>query len=286
MSRQDFVRSATASLSALYPAEEAASLARRLLLDTLGIRLEADMTELSAPLSTEEEALLAGRLEQLGTGRPLQYVLGFTEFCGHRFKVGEGVLIPRPETEEIVRMIISDCECLSVEEDEDFNILDIGTGSGCIAWSLAAALPGAQVYGCDVSDEALRFACRQRVRTDSGRPVFFHGDVLGVPPGGLPRFDVIVSNPPYVRESEKAQMHRNVLDHEPAGAIFVADEDPLVFYRAIRIWAESLLRPGGTLYLEINDALASATAEVFAPRQCEVLRDVFGRERFLRIRQE
>ena len=286
MSHQDFVRSATTSLSAVYPAEEAASIARRLLLDTLGIKLEAYMSELSALLSSDQEALLSGRMEQLLKGRPMQYVLGFTEFCDHRFKVGEGVLIPRPETEELVRMIISDCESLSVEEDEDFNILDIGTGSGCIAWSLAAALPGAQVYGCDVSDEALRFACRQRVRADSGRPVFFQGDVLGVPPGGLPRFDVIVSNPPYVRESEKAQMHRNVLDYEPEGAIFVTDEDPLVFYRAIRIWADALLRPAGTLYLEINDALASATAEIFAPRQCEVLRDVFGRERFLRIRQD
>lgn len=284
MTRQEFVRSATASLSALYPAEEAGAIARRLLLDTLGISLERYMSDLSAPLSLEDEALLAERLGQLQDGRPIQYVLGFTEFCGHRFKVGEGVLIPRPETEELVNLIISDCECLSVEEDEDFNILDIGTGSGCIAWSLAAALPGAQVYGCDISDEALRFACRQKVRTDSGRPVFFHGDVLGVPPGGLPRFDVIVSNPPYVRESEKSQMRRNVLDYEPSGAIFVADEDPLLFYRAIRIWADSLLRPGGTLYLEINDALAPSTAEVFAGRECDVIKDVFGRDRFLRIR--
>lgn len=284
MTRQEFVRSATASLSALYPAEEAGAIARRLLLDTLGISLERYMSDLSAALSLEDEALLAERLGQLQDGRPIQYVLGFTEFCGHRFKVGEGVLIPRPETEELVNLIVSDCECLSVEEDEDFNILDIGTGSGCIAWSLAAALPGAQVYGCDVSDEALRFACRQKVRTDSGRPVFFHGDVLGVPPGGLPRFDVIVSNPPYVRESEKAEMRRNVLDYEPSGAIFVADEDPLLFYRAIRIWADSLLRPGGTLYLEINDALAPSTAEVFAGRECDVIKDVFGRDRFLRIR--
>ncbi len=284
MTRQEFVRSAAASLSALYPAEEAGAIARRLLLDTLGISLERYMSDLSAPLSLEDEALLAERLGQLQDGRPIQYVLGFTEFCGHRFKVGEGVLIPRPETEELVNLIVSDCECLSVEEDEDFNILDIGTGSGCIAWSLAAALPGAQVYGCDVSDEALRFACRQKVRTDSGRPVFFHGDVLGVPPGGLPRFDVIVSNPPYVRESEKAEMRRNVLDYEPSGAIFVADEDPLLFYRAIRIWTDSLLRPGGTLYLEINDALAPSTAEVFAGRECDVIKDVFGRDRFLRIR--
>lgn len=284
MTRQEFVRSATASLSALYPAEEAGAIARRLLLDTLGISLERYMSDLSAALSLEDEALLAERLGQLQDGRPIQYVLGFTEFCGHRFKVGEGVLIPRPETEELVNLIVSDCECLSVEEDEDFNILDIGTGSGCIAWSLAAALPGAQVYGCDISDEALRFACRQKVRTDSGRPVFFHGDVLGVPPGGLPRFDVIVSNPPYVRESEKAEMRRNVLDYEPSGAIFVADEDPLLFYRAIRIWTDSLLRPGGTLYLEINDALAPSTAEVFAGRECDVIKDVFGRDRFLRIR--
>ena len=269
-------------------------------------------------------------LDELATGRPLQYVLGFTEFCGHRFKVGEGCLIPRPETEELVSRIVDDLYAADEKAaDEDtpasadsvapespspaesapmtsspaestpksslagmsdatghtavdegpFSILDICTGSGCIAWSLAAEFPEAMVYGCDLSDAALRYACRQRFKLRGARPIFFSADVLAAPPAGLPQFDVIVANPPYICESERAAMRPNVLDFEPAEALFVPDDDPLKFYRAIARWAEALLRPDGHLYLEINERFGPEVAALFPGSR--ILQDISGRDRFV-----
>ena len=223
-------------------------------------------------------------LDELSTGRPLQYVLGFADFCGHRFKVGQGCLIPRPETEEMVSRIIDDLytedpAAESVPDDGPFNILDLCTGSGCIAWSLAAEFPEAMVYGCDLSDAALRYACRQRVKLAGARPIFFTADVLAEPPAGLPKFDVIVANPPYICDSERAAMRPNVLDFEPAEALFVPDDDPLRFYRAIARWTETLLRPDGHIYLEINERFGPDVAALF-PGSC-VLQDISGRDRFI-----
>ena len=273
-------------------------------------------------------------LDELTTGRPLQYVLSFTEFCGRRFKVGEGCLIPRPETEELVSRIIED---LCSEEDvangdtpsvmpgstpsvmpgstpsvmpgltghleapvgEPFNILDICTGSGCIAWSLAAEFPDAMVYGCDLSDAALRYACRQRIKLHGARPIFFTADVLADPPAGLPQFDVIVANPPYICDSERAAMRPNVLNFEPAEALFVPDDDPLKYYRAIARWASALLRrpaaatpdatsaatvssetpASGRIYLEINERFGPDVAALFPGSR--ILQDVSGRDRFV-----
>ena len=243
-------------------------------------------------------------LAELETGRPLQYVLGVTEFCGHRFKVGEGCLIPRPETEELVSRIIDDLYAddddesdaslgsasndnvipgstgnLTPDEDGPFSILDICTGSGRIAWSLAAEFPEAMVYGCDLSDAALRYACRQRVKVRGAKPVFFAADVLAAPPAGLPKFDIIVSNPPYICDSERAAMRPNVLDFEPPEALFVPEDDPLRFYRAIARWADALLRPDGHIYLEINERFGPAVAALFPGSQ--VLQDLNGKDRFV-----
>ncbi len=281
-------------------------------------------------------------LDELATGRPLQYVLGFTEFCGHRFKVGEGCLIPRPETEELVSRIVDDLYAADEKAADDdtpasvdenianddtpafadsvapespspaesapmtsspapspasssadmsdaightavdegpFSILDICTGSGCIAWSLAAEFPEAMVYGCDLSDAALRYACRQRVKLRGARPIFFSADVLAAPPAGLPQFDVIVANPPYICESERAAMRPNVLDFEPAEALFVPDDDPLKYYRAIARWADALLRPDGHLYLEINERFGPEVAALFPGSR--ILQDISGRDRFV-----
>ena len=221
-------------------------------------------------------------------------MLGFTEFCGHRFKVGEGCLIPRPETEELVSRIIDDLyddtsgpsESLVERQareddslDDPFSILDLCTGSGCIAWSLAAEFPEAMVYGCDLSDAALRYACRQRVKVRGAKPIFFSADVLAAPPAGLPQFDLIVSNPPYICDSERAAMRPNVLDFEPAEALFVPDDDPLKFYRAIARWADALLRPDGHLYLEINERFGPAVAALFPGAR--ILQDLSGRDRFV-----
>lgn len=168
---------------------------------------------------------------------------------------------------------------LAADDAGPFNILDICTGSGCIAWSLAAEFPEAMVYGCDISDAALRYACRQRIKVRGAKPIFFTADVLADPPAGLPKFDVIVSNPPYICDSERAAMRPNVLDFEPAEALFVPDDDPMKFYRAVARWAAALLRPGGRLYLEINERFGPAVAALFPGSR--VLQDISGRDRFV-----
>ncbi|MBQ7575878.1 MAG: HemK family protein methyltransferase [Bacteroidales bacterium] len=239
---------------------------------------------------------LFGALARMEEGCPLQYVLGFTEFCGMKVRVSQGCLIPRPETEEMVSLILDTFEP-PVPEGEPFNILDLCTGSGCIAYALARAFPEAQVFGCDISTAALDVACRQRIKVGGARPVFFQADILKAPPAGLPKFSLIVSNPPYVMESERAQMRRNVLDYEPSEALFVPDDDPLRFYAAIRSWASALLLPGGEIWMEINERLGAETAAVFgengdnpppspapAHRAVEVLQDLSGKDRFIRVR--
>ncbi len=311
-----FVHLCIDRLSPLYPEAEAKAMAFRLLEHYCDIPSYKYVSEPDTPLGSatdsrhsqldsvrhsrldrESEALAA--LEELSTGRPLQYVLGFTEFCGHRFKVGEGCLIPRPETEELVSRIIDDLYAdddsavpgstspvmsgstghLEADDDGPFSILDLCTGSGCIAWSLAAEFPEAMVYGCDLSDAALRYACRQRIKLRGAKPIFFSADVLADPPAGLPKFDVIVSNPPYICDSERAAMRPNVLDFEPAEALFVPDDDPLRFYRAIARWADALLRPDGHLYLEINERFGSDVAALFPGSR--VVADITGRDRFV-----
>ncbi len=276
MSIRDFISECIERLSPLYPQPEAKSIAFRLLEHYTDIPSYKFVSD--PGMDVAEDVPLRSALAELETGRPLQYVLGVTEFCGHRFKVGEGCLIPRPETEELVSRIIDD---LSGHEigDEPFNILDLCTGSGCIAWSLAAEFPEAMVYGCDLSDAALRYACKQRVKVGGAKPIFFSADVLAAPPAGLPEFDVIVSNPPYVCESERALMRPNVKDFEPAEALFVPDDDPLRFYAAIARWAEALLRPDGHLYLEINERFGPEVAALFPGSH--VVPDISGRNRFV-----
>ena len=310
MTLSEFVNQCVARLEPLYPAPEAKAIAFRLLEHFTDIpsykyisEPELVIPETAASPSPTPSGDLLSSLAELETGRPLQYVLGFAEFCGHRFKVGEGCLIPRPETEELVSRIIDD---LYAEDDEwlasalhqasaqpavfglagnleaddgPFSILDLCTGSGCIAWSLAAEFPEAMVYGCDLSEAALRFACRQRVKVRGAKPIFFSADVLGTPPAGLPKFDVIVSNPPYICESERAAMRPNVLGFEPAEALFVPDDDPLRFYRAIACWAETLLRPDGHIYLEVNERFGPDVAAIFPGAR--VLQDISGRDRFV-----
>lgn len=275
MTLKEFVDGAVARLGGIYDAGEARAIAFRLVEHFLEIPSYEYITEPQTAVTDEE---LMAALDELCTGRPLQYVLGFAEFCGHRFKVREGCLIPRPETEELVSRIIDSCSGIELG-DEPFNILDICSGSGCIAYSLAAEFPEAMVYGCDVSEDALKIACKQRIKLSGARPVIFRADVLQAPPVGLPKFDVIVSNPPYVRESEKSSMRANVLDFEPWQALFVPDEDPLVFYKAIAGWCEALLKAGGRLYLEINEALSVETAAIFPGST--VFRDINSKPRFL-----
>lgn len=294
MTLTGFVRQCIDRLSALYPEPESKAIAFRLLEHFTEIPSYKYISDPDSVLpSSDRTSEMSSALDELVTGRPLQYVLGFTEFCGHRFKVGEGCLIPRPETEELVSRIIDDLyadedapvmpgatgHLSDDEEDGPFSILDICTGSGCIAWSLAAEFPEAMVYGCDLSEAALRYACKQRVKVRGAKPIFFSADVLAEPPAGLPKFDVIVSNPPYICDSERAAMRPNVLDFEPAEALFVPDDDPLKFYRAIARWADALLRPDGHLYLEINERFGPEVAALFPGAR--LLPDISGRDRFV-----
>ena len=294
MTLREFVTQCIDRLAPLYPEPEAKAIAFRLLEHLAGIPSYKYISDPHARLDRASDLSVA--LDELATGRPLQYVLGFTEFCGHRFQVGEGCLIPRPETEELVSRIIDDLYAdeapsesaadgspssavSDTDDDSPFSILDLCTGSGCIAWSLAAEFPEAMVYGCDLSAAALRYACRQRIKVAGAKPIFFTADVLAAPPAGLPRFDVIVSNPPYICDSERAAMRPNVLDFEPAEALFVPDDDPLKFYRAIARWADALLRPDGRLYLEINERFGPAVAALFPGSH--VVPDISGRDRFV-----
>ncbi|WP_412985446.1 peptide chain release factor N(5)-glutamine methyltransferase [Pontimicrobium sp. IMCC45349] len=192
-------------------------------------------------------------IERLKNYEPIQYILGETEFFGLPFKVNESVLIPRPETEELVDWIINSVIPHSVEKQ--INILDIGTGSGCIAISLAKNIPNAKVYALDVSKDALSVA-QQNAQQNNVDITFVNANVLELNSelNDL-QFDVIVSNPPYVRELEKELMHDNVLKHEPHLALFVEDDNALVFYRVIAELSQKLLKENGLLFFEINEYL-------------------------------
>ena len=194
-------------------------------------------------------------LEDLKQSRPIQHIIGFVGFCGCRIAVSPDVLIPRPETEEMVQWIIS----TFIIHHSSFNILDLCTGSGCIAIALKKAFPTADVTAVDVSPEALEMA-RQNAKNNGVKVQFVEGDVLGGVDGLSGSYGLIVSNPPYVRDSERAQMAANVLDYDPALALFVPDDDPLRFYRAIATIAKEHLADDGLLVVEINEALADKTS--------------------------
>ena len=199
-------------------------------------------------LNNEISNLFLNALEQLTKEYPIQYIIGETEFMDLRFEVNEHVLIPRPETEELIRWILR-----SEEKTVTKSILDIGTGSGCIPIVLAHSLPNSHITSIDISIQALEVAKRNATK-NKVKINFQLNDILQT---DLPdnNYDIIVSNPPYVRESEKTQMQNNVLHHEPDLALFVSDDDPLIFYRHIALLALQSLKPDGLLYFEINQYL-------------------------------
>lgn len=212
----------------------------------------------------------------LKMGQPLQYILGETEFSGMKFGLNSSTLIPRPETEELVLLAK---ERLSAGK----RVLDIGTGSGCIAISLSAACPEAQVTGIDISPEAVETARKNAIRNGVDTE-FQIRDILHFEEEEWQPYDLIVSNPPYVRECEKQEMQRQVLDHEPHRALFVPDSDPLLFYRRIAEFGCRYLIPGGYLYFEINEALGNETADLLKKhnyREVQVIKDLFGKDRFI-----
>lgn len=232
---------------------------------------------LQRQLTDKEILLFEKALRRLQAEEPIQYIIGKTEFYGLPFKVNPTVLIPRPETEELVDLIIQE------NKEKKISILDIGTGSGCIAISLAKYLPQAHIFGLDISEKALHTA-QENAIANQVKVEFFMADILKV--RQLPQqFDVIVSNPPYVRESEKMQMHNNVLKNEPHSALFVPNNDPLLFYEKIASLAKGYLNSGGELYFEINEGYGNEVMTMLKKKGFEqvVLRkDIFGKDRMVK----
>jgi release factor glutamine methyltransferase len=211
---------------------------------------------------------------------PIQYILGETEFYGLKLAVNPSVLIPRPETEELVQWIIKS------NLPENIAILDIGTGSGCIALAIKSRLKNAEVFGFDISENALVVA-RQNAIKNNLDVDFFQADILKLEDSEWKKFDVIVSNPPYIRESEKQLIHSNVLNFEPENALFVPDVDPLVFYRAIAFFARKHLADSGMLFLEINENLGFEMNEMLANSgfsEIEIRKDINGKNRMVSCR--
>lgn len=280
----EFIRESVPALEKLYPSPEARGLVLMLCEERLGVR---SYTHIVEPLFEIPEAALSGLkadMSRLAAGEPIQYVLGYTEFCGRKFKVAPSVLIPRPETGQLVDEALK----LLAATGRPAKVLDLCTGSGCIAWSVALGAPGVSVTAADISEPALALARSQFEDVPSGVnvPEFVCSDLLGGCREISGRFDLLLSNPPYVMEKEKAAMRRNVLDYEPGIALFVPDDDPLLFYRALASVSLRLLDSSGTGVVEINEALGPETAAVFEAagyKKTEILRDIFGKDRFVRF---
>lgn len=284
-------------LESIYGSDEANALIMILLehyfnIDRVKIAMEPELR-----LSESELLTLHFAVKELLKNRPIQYIIGETEFCGMRFFVNENVLIPRPETEELVeKLAVSSYQFSSfrpkrseVEKSPaNVSILDIGTGSGCIAISLAKLIPNSDVTAVDVSEKALEVA-RKNAENNGVNVHFVHDDILQPTIAELidNQFDIIVSNPPYVCESEKSEMRANVLEHEPSSALFVPDSDPLVFYRKILEFAQKVLKPNGMIWLEINEKFGKETAELCREKgfkNVEIIKDFRGKERIVRAR--
>lgn len=261
-------------LSLLYSPEEAKELAYRLAEHLLGWNRSQLLLELDSPSPEVLQIQLGAALRRLLQSEPLQYIVGEVEFYDCTFEVSPNVLIPRPETEELVDIIAKDWYGKTPD------IMDLGTGSGCIPIALAKSLSLSSVTAVDVSAEALEVARRNALR--NGVEVeFILADMRKF--GTTNKFDVIVSNPPYVTESEKGLMRNNVLNYEPHLALFVHDEDPLEFYRAVARFAATQLKKEGRAYVEINQQFGEDTALLFRDfgMEAEVHKDIFGVDRFV-----
>ena len=296
----DLISKGRKLLSALYPEGEANEIVFAYLEDIFGIRRHEHLLNPDYILPCAETSLALTDFYRLAAGEPLQYVTGKAHFYGRQFKVCPDVLIPRQETELLCHTVLTRSERPAPSE-KDLAILDLCTGSGCIAWTLALEIPGSLVTAVDISDGALQVASAQDFieemdRIHAFKPRFVKADVLKGPAGCMNiyhesdnlrrKFDIIVSNPPYVMDSEKFLMRTNVLDHEPHLALFVPDDDALKFYVAVAQWAVELLAEDGAGIVEINEALGEQTADVFRKAgfpKVEILQDLHGKDRFVRF---
>ena len=282
---KDLIKEGINTISSLYPEGEAREMVLAYLEHRIGTTRHTHILNPDYEISDDLLPEIRDAYTRMASGEPLQYVIGLAYFYGRGFHVTPDVLIPRPETEILCRTVLS--------TDGPKRVLDLCTGSGCIAWTLALEMPGSDVKGVDISDGALGVASRQDFademsRTGAKAPEFLKADVLGEPLYGLGMFDVLVSNPPDVMDKEKSLMRPNVLDHEPHLALFVSDDDPLVFYRAVSEWAMALLKPSGYAVVEINEALGEQTADIYRNagfKDVHIIKDLNDKDRFVSFRR-
>lgn len=266
-----------------YAKEEVDSFFYILIEDKLQLERFTLAIEPNLVISKEQESVLFESLSKLKLFEPIQYITGKSHFMDLNLKVDKNVLIPRPETEELVRWILENSKVGSSLNSKKLKILDIGTGSGCIAISLSKNLNQAEVYGLDVSHEALEVA-KHNASINDVAVTLINKNILEIEDFGT-TYDIIVSNPPYVRELEKKEMHKNVLEHEPDLALFVSDQNPLKFYEKIVAIASKNLEKNGLLFFEINQYLAKETAQLLRNNnfsEIELRKDMFNNYRMLR----
>ena len=273
------------SLTPLYDAGEAQAIVRTVLDVEYGMTLTDIICGKVNELSSDEERNLEEIITRLQNGEPVQYVLGEADFAGRTFHVEPGVLIPRPETAELCQWIEE--EVSSLEADERKQILDICTGSGCIAITLGLNIPNSEVTGWDISEDALRIA-QGNVEMLKARNVRIEYQDALMLPKAAEAADIIVSNPPYICEKEKADMEKNVLEHEPSIALFVPDKEPLKFYRAIAEYASSALKSEGALYFEINPIYEKEIREMLEElgfKDIKTKEDAYGKKRMMKAKK-
>lgn len=267
------------SLSDIYEGHELTAIVRTICCDMIGISTSAYYLKETVTLTAEQEAQLNDIVIRLQRSEPLQYIEGRAPFCGMELAVSPAVLIPRPETAELVDWIAQE------HKGKQPHILDLGTGSGCIAIALSRRLPEATIDACDISSEALAVAERNG-EANSVPVAFFQHDMLSTATPLPHSYDILVSNPPYIRQSEATEMEAHVTDWEPHTALFVPDDDALRFYRAVaELGQTEALRPGGCIYVEINQALGKETVALFASygyHNVELRKDIYGNDRMIR----
>jgi len=272
----------TKELKEIYKEPEISAIANIVIKTVIGVRRLHQLYMPEHKVSYDQAEIIFDICKELKTGKPIQYIVGETIFYDCTIRVSGATLIPRPETEELVDLII--------KENKGYtgNIIDIGTGTGCIAIALAVNIPSAKITGIDISEEALVTARENSVLNNS-QITLIQGDILTIKTAIIHKPGIIVSNPPYVRNSEKMYMNKNVLDFEPHIALFVEDSDPLKYYRAILEFAEKNLSKGGKVYFEINEAMGRSMIQLFESfgySGIELVADINGRDRIIKGKKD
>jgi release factor glutamine methyltransferase len=268
-------------LSAFYSSKELSSLARIILKNVTSISRVNQLAYPDKPISSEQWDKIKKICVELKQFKPIQYILGKTEFYGHEFRLNKHILIPRQETEELVDLVINE------NRESSLKIIDIGTGSGCIAVTLAKHMIDATVFAIDISKEAIKIT-RENASLNKVNLILIRADIQSSSHEGIPMVDLIISNPPYVLDKERLYMSPTVLDYEPQEALFVPDEDPLIHYKAILLFAEKRLRKRGRVYFEINETrgpVMKSLLNEFSYQDIMIIKDINGKNRIVSARK-